>query len=175
MSVLEINSVYSRINQYDYDKIQEIEKVSHTELNYNEFFSNYMLTNRPLIIAGIATDWHCSRHWIESSNTVNFTYLKQKIPTSNVPVADCSRQYQNSHVKADMDFYEFLDYWEVDIKTQRAAERLYLKDWHLRNEMPDYQFYQTPNYFGSDWLNEYLLASGKDDYRFVYMGPKGTW
>lgn len=174
MPVLEINSVYSQRNECDYNKVLKIERVSHTELSYDEFFCNYMLTNRPVIILGIATDWHCSRYWI-NSNKVDFTYLKQKIPTTSVPVADCNRQYQNSHVKTDMDFYKFLDYWEVEIKSQRTAERLYLKDWHLRNELPDYAFYQTPTYFGSDWLNEYLLANGKDDYRFVYMGPKGTW
>lgn len=175
MSVLEINSVHSKKNQYDYDKVLEIERISHTELSYDEFFCNYMLTNRPVIIVGIATYWHCSHHWIDSSNTVDFNYLKQKIPATRVPVADCSRQYQNSHIKEDMDFYNFLDYWEVETKTQRTAKLLYLKDWHLRNELPAYPFYQTPIYFGSDWLNEYLLASGKDDYRFVYMGPKGTW
>lgn len=175
MSVLEINSVYPQKNEYEYDKAQKIERLSHNGLSYDEFFSNYMLSNRPVIIEGIATDWHCSRHWINSSNTLNFAYLKQQISTTNVPTVDCNRQYQNSHVKADMDFYEFLDYWEVEIKTQRTAKRLYLKDWHLRNQLPNYSFYQTPNYFGSDWLNEYLLANGKDDYRFVYMGPKGTW
>lgn len=30
-------------------------------------------------------------------------------------------------------------------------------------------------YFSSDWLNEYWDALDVDDYRFVYMGPTGTW
>ena len=38
-------------------------------------------------------------------------------------------------------------------------------------------FYITLDYFQSDWLNETWLARSdvQDDYRFVYMGPKGTW
>ena len=46
---------------------------------------------------------------------------------------------------------------------------------------PDYNAYKTPEFFQSDWLNEFLdergWESGKqcDDYRFVYIGPKGSW
>lgn len=37
--------------------------------------------------------------------------------------------------------------------------------------------YTTPVYFQSDWLNQYWDSHEKqdDDYRFVYMGPKGSW
>ena len=39
------------------------------------------------------------------------------------------------------------------------------------------QAYQTPVYFRSDWLNEYWESFDPitDDYRFVYIGPKGSW
>lgn len=35
--------------------------------------------------------------------------------------------------------------------------------------------YETPSYFAVDWLNEYWITKEKDDYRFVYIGPKGSW
>lgn len=35
--------------------------------------------------------------------------------------------------------------------------------------------FTLPVYFSSDWLNEYWDALDVDDYRFVYMGPAGTW
>lgn len=35
--------------------------------------------------------------------------------------------------------------------------------------------FTLPIYFSSDWLNEYWDALDVDDYRFVYMGPTGTW
>ncbi|KAB1281418.1 JmjC domain-containing protein 4 [Camelus dromedarius] len=35
--------------------------------------------------------------------------------------------------------------------------------------------FTLPVYFSSDWLNEYWDVLDVDDYRFVYMGPSGTW
>ncbi|XP_065051481.1 2-oxoglutarate and iron-dependent oxygenase JMJD4-like isoform X2 [Rhopilema esculentum] len=54
---------------------------------------------------------------------------------------------------------------------------LYLKDWHFQREYPDYRAYEVLEYFQADWLNEWYdqNTSTTDDYRFVYMGPKGTW
>jgi len=42
---------------------------------------------------------------------------------------------------------------------------------------PTYKAYDTPIYFKSDWLNEFWdqRSDVADDYRFVYMGPKGSW
>jgi hypothetical protein len=42
---------------------------------------------------------------------------------------------------------------------------------------PEYKAYETPKYFKSDWLNEYWdqCNDSSDDYRFVYIGPKGSW
>lgn len=42
---------------------------------------------------------------------------------------------------------------------------------------PSYKAYETPVYFKSDWLNEFWdkRSDVSDDYRFVYMGPKGSW
>lgn len=37
--------------------------------------------------------------------------------------------------------------------------------------------YTTPLFFCSDWLNEYWESFDpvRDDYRFVYVGPRGSW
>lgn len=47
----------------------------------------------------------------------------------------------------------------------------------LARDFPEYVAYTTPVYFQSDWLNQYWDSHEKqdDDYRFVYMGPKGSW
>ena len=44
-------------------------------------------------------------------------------------------------------------------------------------EFPDYGAYTVPEHFRSDWLNEVwdIRQDVSDDYRFVYMGPAGTW
>lgn len=35
--------------------------------------------------------------------------------------------------------------------------------------------FTLPVYFSSDWLNEYWDTLDVDDYRFIYMGPTGSW
>uniref|UniRef100_A0A182QKI5 Jumonji domain-containing protein 4 n=1 Tax=Anopheles farauti TaxID=69004 RepID=A0A182QKI5_9DIPT len=135
-----------------------------------------MLPNRAVVIEGVAKDWECLRRWIDRSMvppTLNVVYLKNTLPNVPVPVADCDKQHYNSHEKLEQNLHEFLQRWQTNATTER--NRYYLKDWHLRRENPDYAFYRTPALFASDWLNEYLTEKGTDDYRFVYIGPKGTW
>lgn len=45
----------------------------------------------------------------------------------------------------------------------------------LHRDFPEHNIYTTPVFFSSDWLNEYWDTLEVDDYRFVYMGPKGSW
>ncbi|KAK2158451.1 hypothetical protein LSH36_170g04047 [Paralvinella palmiformis] len=42
---------------------------------------------------------------------------------------------------------------------------------------PKYEAYCVPDYFLSDWMNEFWDRRDDvcDDYRFVYIGPKGSW
>lgn len=122
---------------------------------------------------------------------INFSYLEKHINGEiRVPIANCRKEYYNSHEKNDLSFQEYLSYWRERINNSNLNaptgtvdnngncvedKLLYLKDWHLKREMPNYKFYETPTYFASDWLNEYCTEKGIDDYRFVYMGPKDTW
>jgi len=53
-----------------------------------------------------------------------------------------------------------------------------LKDWHFyRDTKAYYEGYTTPEYFSSDWLNEWWQSRTdvSNDYRFVYIGPKNSW
>ena len=48
-------------------------------------------------------------------------------------------------------------------------------------EFPDKEWYVTPVFFQSDWLNEFLAEQSweidkeNDDYKFLYIGPKNSW
>ena len=56
------------------------------------------------------------------------------------------------------------------------ASLLYLKDWHLTQQFPQHDVYILPTLFSEDWLNEYWdQLNLRDDYRFVYMGPKSKY
>lgn len=211
--------IIKRIQKNVYKKlpnIAEIDRVHAKNLSYSAFFEKYLSQNLPLIIEGISDDWECM-NWINcariidnsdninnSNNNnsynsrdqqhqncdINFTYLRKHINGKiSVPIANCQKNYFNSHEKIELNFGEYLNYWHERIQHDRNEKRnctdnngnvvedklLYLKDWHLRREMPNYEFYVTPIYFSSDWLNEYCVEKGQDDYRFVYMGPKRTW
>ena len=99
-----------------------------------------------------------------------------------VPVSDCNTKYFNSNPKQEMLFNQYIDYWKsvIDIDYNYSEHRmkiLYLKDWHFIQQFPDYKAYKTPVYFESDWINEYFIGNNhlRDDYRFVYLGPKQSW
>jgi len=51
----------------------------------------------------------------------------------------------------------------------------YLKDWHFVKDFPNVSIYETPEFFRDDWLNLYCDAVGKNDYRFLYCGSKGSY
>lgn len=152
--------------------IDSIQKISIKSCNYDDFFKHYMFPNIPILLTEVSNNWECLNWFDGKYQIINFDYLKEKILNMKVPIANCSVKYFNSHEKSEISFYDFLEYWSAGDYENKL---LYLKDWHLKNLMPEYDFYETPFYFASDWLNEYLIDLGKDDYRFVYMGPKGSW
>ncbi|XP_050097046.1 2-oxoglutarate and iron-dependent oxygenase JMJD4 homolog [Anopheles aquasalis] len=176
MDTIEIASSGTETTQ-NYEDRNGIERVALQDLSYGEFFERYMRPNRAVIITSVADGWDCFKRWIDRSvhpHRLDVQFLRGKLPNLTVPVADCGKQQYNAHEKTEMKLFDFLDCWDG----QRNAEvrsRYYLKDWHLRSAVPEYEFYKTPPFFASDWLNEYLLDRGTDDYRFVYMGPAGTW
>ncbi|CAM9862762.1 unnamed protein product, partial [Discosporangium mesarthrocarpum] len=54
----------------------------------------------------------------------------------------------------------------------------YLKDWHFHlagSAGCAADVLETPFFFADDWLNWWWDRDGRDDYRFVYMGPRGSW
>lgn len=166
------------VQSMKYQNQTKINKVNSDELSHDKFHGNYLNQNLPVIIQSIPENWSAMQKWIKKSEanlSLDFDYLKREIPNHKVPIADCSKQHLNCHEKFEMNFYDFLDYWESLVKDVPNDNLWYLKDWHLRKYLPSYEFYETPHYFGSDWLNEFLIKTEQDDYKFVYMGPKGTW
>ncbi|XP_045179491.2 2-oxoglutarate and iron-dependent oxygenase JMJD4-like [Mercenaria mercenaria] len=157
-------------------KLETFEKVK--EIDYNNFFKEYLLANKPCIFTpDVTMQWKSRKDWVMENHTPNYTFLRALFGDAIVPVANCKQEQYSSHPKQDILLSEYLDYWEkyrVDGYPEDEP-RLYLKDWHFTKAYPDYKAYTTPVYFLSDWLNEFWDTLPQDDYRFVYMGPKGTW
>uniref|UniRef100_A0A8D0G2C5 2-oxoglutarate and iron-dependent oxygenase JMJD4 n=1 Tax=Sphenodon punctatus TaxID=8508 RepID=A0A8D0G2C5_SPHPU len=155
------------------DYIEKVELFS-----YADFFKDYLIHNDPCIFSAKFTEgWASRRKWVTKDGKPNFDHLLQTFGEAVVPVANCDVKEYNSNPKEQIKLKEYISYWKEYIKKSYRSPKgcLYLKDWHLHRVFPDQDVYTTPIYFTSDWLNEYWDALGVDDYRFVYMGPKGSW
>src|ERR1700744_3091624 len=116
----------------------EIDQINSPELSFDMFHQKFMNQALPVVIQSIPQNWDSMKTWItttETNNTLDFNYLKRRIPNHKVPIADCTKQHLNSHQKFQMNFYDFLDYWAMQMKREKNYEDKlwYLKDWHLRN------------------------------------------
>ncbi len=155
--------------------------------SYSEFFRSFLVANVPCLIRkGCIEHWRSRAEWTAtgSSNAADLSALRSEVPGDLlVPVSDCGKRHFNAQRCRNMSFREYCDYWEGK---RKDGEVLYLKDWHFRRDCPAHanDVYQTPDWFCSDWLNEFwerhgaVGASGggeRDDYRFVYVGPAGSW
>lgn len=150
-------------------------------ISYKEFFRLFLQENRPCMLGSFATQtWKSREEWVKSDGLPDFDFLKNQFGHVTVPVAICAEVEYNAQPKQDMLFRDYLQYWEEYIRKDYSSEKgcLYMKDMHFTREFPLYKAYETPVYFTSDWLNEYWDSGNdgkEDDYRFVYMGPKGSW
>jgi predicted secreted protein len=153
-------------------ELEKIERVSADELTYNEFFNRFMLRNLPVIIKNTKITTSVSESWFHEDGKFNITALESVLGDFEVPVSKCSSKYFDSHEKTTMKFSDYVKYWKFE---RNPDNLLYLKDFHLKQEFPHLHYYQMAEYFASDWINEYSVDMNKDDYKFIYIGPKGSW
>ncbi|KAJ4840185.1 hypothetical protein Tsubulata_002933 [Turnera subulata] len=165
----------------------QIERVNGKELSYVEFVERYMSKNQPVVLTGLMDDWRACRDWVTSDGRPNLEFLSTHFGKSVVQVADCGTREFTDQKRVEMTVLEFIDRW---FDGGNGNSVLYLKDWHFVKEYPEHVAYKTPLFFCDDWLNLYLdryrmhhsgdnYPEGNDvccsDYRFVYMGAKGSW
>ncbi|MCL7041082.1 hypothetical protein MKW94_002666 [Papaver nudicaule] len=175
----------------------KIARVNGKELIYEEFVKNYLEKNQPVIITGLMEDWKACNDWVTKDGLPNLSFFSSMFGNSKVQVADCGRREFTDQKRVEMSVSDFIGNW-VDLFSKECGNAssckdndgslLYLKDWHFVKEYSDYIAYTTPVFFRDDWLNFYLdsymhmdeTSQDKNeincsDYRFVYMGSKGTW
>ncbi|XP_024970515.1 jmjC domain-containing protein 4 isoform X2 [Cynara cardunculus var. scolymus] len=176
-----------------------VEKVNGHELSYSTFVEKYLSKNEPVVITGFMDDWRACRDWVFDDGRPNLQFISSNFGDSKVQVADCGSREFTEQKRFEMSVSEFIDQWlEFSLLEHgnhppsklKGKTLLYLKDWHFVKEYPEYTAYTTPLFFLDDWLNLYLdhyhMHEDPDtnqkrddlrcsDYRFVYMGAKGTW
>ncbi|NWH41928.1 JMJD4 protein, partial [Chloropsis hardwickii] len=125
-----------------------IDKVD--SFTYSDFFRDYLIPNHPCIFSAKFTeDWGSRKNWVTWDGKPNFEHLLQKFGKIHLALPT---GFGGSHFP-ELLFQVFL----------------------FSRAFPEQDVYTTPVYFSSDWLNEYWDAMAVDDFRFVYMGPKGSW
>lgn len=179
----------------------EIERVNGKELSYTEFVEKYLAKNQPVVLTGLMDDWKACDDWVDDFGKPNLVFFSNHFGKSQVQVADCYNREFTDQRRVEMSVSEFIEFWVAQNIANREVHHnisiddcsnnsiLYLKDWHFIKEYPEYKAYMTPLFFNDDWLNLYLdqyrMHNDPDyperneiscsDYRFVYMGPKGSW
>ncbi|XP_022988373.1 jmjC domain-containing protein 4 isoform X3 [Cucurbita maxima] len=174
-----------------------IDKVNGNELSYEEFVERYMEKNQPVVLTGLMDGWKACSDWVDENGQPNLRFFSTHFGKSKV--ADCNTREFTDQKRVEMSVSEFIDQWCKEAVQERGVTSnngdidkpvLYLKDWHFVKEYPNYAAYSTPHFVCDDWLNLYLDSyrmhrdpdsyQEKDeiscsDYRFVYMGAKGSW
>ncbi|WCJ36106.1 2-oxoglutarate and iron-dependent oxygenase JMJD4 [Euphorbia peplus] len=170
----------------------KIERVNGKEISYEEFVAKYLAKNQPVVLTGLMDDWRASKDWVTPNGCPNLHFFSTHFPNSIVQIADCGVRDFTDQKRVEMTLKEFIDHWveSTDASDSDSKSVLYLKDWHFVKEYPEYVAYKTPLLFCDDWLNLYLdhhhmhKSSDKyqeneeiscSDYRFVYIGAKGSW
>ena len=133
-----------------------------------EFREHFMAPNLPVMLTGATAGWRSVEDWVDSDGQPDVARLAVLFPDAEVSVYDAAK-------RRDMSLRDYADWWAG---RAAAPSPLYLKDWHLPREQPEYGAYELPAAVADDWLNEHWAATGGEadggDHRFVYVGPEGS-
>ncbi|KAK9826036.1 hypothetical protein WJX74_007138 [Apatococcus lobatus] len=176
--------------------IHSVPRRDANHLSYSDFVREFMAPNLPVIIQGSPQGWRAMQDWVTSDGKPDIDFLEQHFGDATVNVTDTSRQAMGNSPCTEMKLHQYVAWWRLHQSTPGASTTLlYLKDWHFASTFRNaYQAYTTPVYFQDDWLNDYHDACQRgrasqgdppgssaqngvldSDYRFVYLGCKGTW
>ncbi|KAI8775823.1 2-oxoglutarate and iron-dependent oxygenase JMJD4 isoform X2 [Biomphalaria glabrata] len=150
-------------------------------LSYDQFFKDIFLKNQLCVLGpSVTSHWASKKDWVSEDGSPNFNFLVENYGETTASVADCNKQEFSTHPKTDMLVKNYINYWQEQKFQAKTKEKcLYLKDWHFQRHFPLYNAYIPPSFLCSDWMNEFWDVrkdmNTKDDYRFVYMGPKHSW
>jgi hypothetical protein len=100
-------------------------------------------------------------------------HLSGVSPATVAPVAGATSGYTD-RARMQMPLRDFSAHW----RSPRTEPSLYyLKDWHMARQHPAAaaSLYCSTPALGFDGLNAWCDAHKKDDFRFVYAGPAGSW
>ncbi|BDA42235.1 2-oxoglutarate and iron-dependent oxygenase JMJD4 [Coccomyxa sp. Obi] len=152
-------------------------------LTYDAFVLEFMAPNLPVMIEGVTEGWQACEDWVTANGGINLQFMADNFGEANIwaTAANSTASGYGGGRRHNMTVAQYVEWWRRH-KDGQEEQLLYLKDWHFVNEFP-----------WDDWLNDYYdmrqtsheTASPSEgnssqenivtsDYRFVYLGPKGT-
>ena len=147
-------------------------------LDFDTFVKEFLVPNQPLILTSQWTaGWTARKKWILQNGELDLDLLDKLFGQTEVPVIECSHNYssakeRNNESKRKWTLSDYLKY----LKQGQAEEQLlYLKDFHFQRKYPGSQAYQIPVIFEPDYLNSFCDSRKLDDFRFMYLGPNGSF
>ncbi|KAE9134843.1 hypothetical protein PF010_g2315 [Phytophthora fragariae] len=140
-------------------------------LSYEAFCARYMARNRPVLLRNVTDQWFPRAAQWRDGRRINFQLLKAQYGAAEAPVASGDVAEYGAEERCTMRLGEYLELVETG-----AAGKRYLKDWHFVHAF-GHDIYETPPFFKDDWLNWWWdhKEKSESDYRFVYLGPAGSW
>lgn len=164
-----------------------MDSVDATNLSYDNFCSEYMYRNIPVVIKGLSDTWSCCIDWVREDPATgqlvpNLSHIVQFYGNDIVTVHAQSiegfqypQQRPETSCTHNMTVADYVTWWN-EHQTQQNSEELlaetlmYLKDWKFVTSHPNADIYRCPHFFSDDWLNDAKNSS----YKFIYLGRKGT-
>ncbi|KAF8519376.1 Clavaminate synthase-like protein [Hysterangium stoloniferum] len=150
--------------------------------SYAQFLQDHLQDNKPcLICPNLISEWPAISLWTETRDasfsgsevSLRWDYLLEHYGDEIVTVAKCGSRSFSDQERTEHPLREVIGLWKSGL-----GKDLYVKDWHLaksEHQKGKPPFYETPDIFRDDWMNAFWEQEGKDDFRFVYMGPAGTF
>ncbi|CEG39140.1 Uncharacterized conserved protein, contains JmjC domain [Plasmopara halstedii] len=142
-----------------------------TKLSYDNFCTRYMACNRPVLLRNVTPTWFPGTRKWHNEHSINYTHFKEHYGTALAPVASGEVAEYGAKDRQTMKVVDYVNQIE-----NGTVGKKYLKDWHFVHAFGS-DIYDTPPFFKDDWLNWWWdhKENSKSDYRFVYIGPAGSW
>jgi len=151
-----------------------VERCDAATLTRAQFWRRFLVPNRPVLLTGVTTSWHCANEWVCADGSPDLAALAARFGSVAVQVTDCA---ETSAPRMSWSLEQFCEYL-TQHQAGADSRLLYMTDVHLAALEPT--LYSVPALFRDDWLNAFYdercagATTECRDYRFVYLGPPGT-
>lgn len=117
--------------------------------------ATYVLQNLPVILFNAGVEqWRAWKDWRshgdDKSHHINFEHLDSNFGQVTAPVTNCKSGHS-----IVLSVTNFLSAWKEAATSSKSPPLRYMKDWHLVRDFPDYQGYEIPKPYVTDWLNDW--------------------